>query len=198
MRRSNEIRLEILPFRSLGPLRFGMTEAEVIALLGEPDRAPPQFKYDFVSWGLMPHFDDGRLDSVESYHPPCVPILFGVELVGSMSELERRLLEAGLEIRSPQAGNLDIRNTGVSLWTESEGEPVGAVGAAVRDDYWSYIPSAEPSHDRSRAVRTSGFDLLRSGRFIQRSVSLSGPDTRDCSMFSTRTVVAPTLLFHAL
>ena len=120
--------LVIVPFESFGPVRFGMTVAEVETVMGPPDailesqvmpETHPQFSYH--RFGRVAFTVDGRCDSVESYAALVDAEVNGIPLVGDADEVAATLVAAGHEVK----GELDsytCPSLGIELWRENPKE----------------------------------------------------------------------------
>ena len=85
-------------------------------------------------------FDEkGGCEFVESFYPPCVPMLEGLRLVGTRGQLEGALRERGYVLvrgEGVNSGGTDIPAVGVGIWTDREDdEPIETV-YAWRRGYW--------------------------------------------------------------
>jgi len=100
--------MEIRPYQSFGPVRFGLTRKEVIGVLGPPDFTHPRtggLWYD--RFGINVGCDrNGRCNWMAS-GPPCVPIVEGMRLVGRFDDVVSALGERGYKVRHGRSEEAD-------------------------------------------------------------------------------------------
>ena len=125
----SDVATEIVPHSGVGPVRFGMTRAEVRERLGagfsELRRVPASPPMDvYCEQGYLVHYDeDGRCEAVELL-PDARPALRGRELVGRAFDQ----LTAWFERLDPQVEvdttGLTSPAFGLSLYApDAEGQP---------------------------------------------------------------------------
>lgn len=125
MQRTSE-RWEVVPFEAVGPLRFGMSKAEVAATLGEDPDVVDETREAFDEVGCQTEYgDDGRLESVTVY-APAVLVVRGVEVHEdqAMEDAVRALEALGQHGREHQ-GVTWFEETGTMLYG-----PTGTVEGA--------------------------------------------------------------------
>jgi hypothetical protein len=136
---SNGVRMEVRPFEGLGDLRFGMSRADVRALLGPEFRSfkkTPLAKTltdAYTQLGLHLYYDDqDRLEFIEAFQP-CIPIFRGIELLGRPEVVLEQLRKTGVGIpRRDSDGNF-FDDLGFALY--SPGDVVEGVSVYKKGYY---------------------------------------------------------------
>lgn len=129
---------EVVPFESIGPLRWDMTKAEVAATLGEEPRFIDRTRESFRRAGAQPGYDDDGLLAMVLVYDPVHPVVRGVELREGqpLGEAVRALEAAGLRGRDDHDGSVWFEEDGVVLYA-----PNGVVeGAGAHRRGYSALP----------------------------------------------------------
>ncbi len=144
---------DIIPFRGIGPLLFGMTKEDVRALLGSAEREfvrNPEFAPDRSEWiydegrGFVAFDGRGMCDEI-MLCPPADPRLEGVQLLGipagdAWSELRRLDGSAFVD----ETGCLTSRAYGVNVYAPDVGTEFEEPGARA----WSVLLFSDPGDER--------------------------------------------------
>lgn len=137
------MRLVLIPYESIGPIRFGMRRDEVRAAVPAAVRAfnktPTTFVDAFDDEGIYVYYDEQDLCDAVEVASPSVPILDGRILIGSpFSELRDWLQMRDSEVEVDNAGLTDFA-IGLGLYAPSASdapdEPVEAA-IAFRQGYY--------------------------------------------------------------
>ena len=117
---------ELRPLVGAGAVRFGMTCAEVVRLLGDPGVAPAgRSEARRVGWrdgGLVLHFDPGVVFIEFSRGAGLLPVLCGVDVFRTpASEVVEALLNQGhtFDASDPEVGHTYVfEDLQVALWRQ--------------------------------------------------------------------------------
>lgn len=97
---------EIVPYQGVGPVRFGMGEAEVIAAIGQPKQTISEWKgggctLHYPDSGVFVYIGaDGRCHTVACRPPRAVAVVDGtLQLAGDFEEVVTALDNRGYDVR---------------------------------------------------------------------------------------------------
>ena len=153
----------IRPYEGFGPVNFGMTQEEIVAMLGRPDFDPAVAgQLIYRDLGLTVAFDaGGEACWVASNFPPCYAIVEGIRLVGPYHEVTKALTSRGYQLRRGRAEEADHGSTycdalGVYVGrVDPEANHIDTIGA-WRMGYW------EEERARAAAELEARYPLPRS------------------------------------
>lgn len=130
----------IRPYEAFGPLRFGMTIDEIVAVLGEPKIFGTEVAYPDFGIKIELDRETRECRSVSGWYPPCSPSINRISLVGDYDAVVSNLFRAGYSSLYQDTGvgegAVYCEDVGVGVWCEDEDSQQIVGVLAYAKDYW--------------------------------------------------------------
>lgn len=135
--------LDIIPYQSVGPIRFGMTASELIQVVGEPIRirknhlGQPDYKY--LTFSVRLSVEDQTVVEV-GLIPKAAVRLDDVDVFGSPTAFEDLIRKDGNPMES-SGGFIVLLNLGITMTGFHDNDPSQKAVTAFVKGYWNDLRS---------------------------------------------------------
>ena len=145
--------LDIIPYQSVGPVRFGMSAQEVQDLLGKPELASTsRYGSDLLRYGdMLVTLDAGGVVEI-GLVPPCQVTIAGIDIFGTPPAFNRLCLIDG----APQEylGFIVFLRLGITLTGLHDGDKSQTAVTAFTSGRWAPMqPKLKPYNRKDQFPR---------------------------------------------